>query len=116
MKYNEIQDFDKSQLQLLESDEPRVVLMALLSIVQYSGNYELAVDSTRKFVSHQDQYVRGVAMECIGHISRLWKKVPQDLIDTLHLALKDKNSWVQGKADFAIDDLEVFIKKYKRPS
>lgn len=116
MKYHEIPDFDKSQLELLESDKPGTVLMALLSVVQYSGSYELAVEVTKRFVSHHDQYVRGVAMECIGHLARIWKKVPPDLIDALHGGLKDDSDWVQGKADFAIDDLETFLRKYKRPS
>lgn len=115
MKYQEIPDYDPSQLELLEGNDFGSVIMALLSGVQYSGQYKLAVDSTRKFLSHHDESVRGIAVECIGHIARLWKKLPTDLVEAAHKAMKDESDWVRGKASDTLDDLEVFIKKYKGP-
>ena len=89
--------------------------MPLLSIVMYGESYDLAVESTRRFVKHPDDSLRGVAIECVSHIARLWRKVPKDLMEEVNKAFKDQSEWVQAKADYAAADLEIFIKEYKRP-
>ena len=115
MKYEKVPDFRDLNLELLNDLEPEKVVMPLLSVVMYGGNYDLAVNITKQFVKHPHENLRGVAIECISHIARLWGIVPQDLIEELNSAFNDPSEWVQGKADFAADDLEVFIKDYQRP-
>lgn len=115
MKYEEVPDFNDKNIQLLNSSEPEKMVMPLLSVVMYGGNYDLAVTSARRFVKHPNANLRGVAIECVSHIARLWGSVPKDLIEEVNNAFEDPNEWVQGKADYAADDLEVFIKDYKRP-
>jgi len=116
MEYEKVPDFDKYLITQLDNNEPEKMIMALISVVQYCGNYCLAVNTTRRFINHPNEYVRGTAIECISHIARLWGKLPEDLIASANKSLTDKSEWVQGKGDDAIYDLEVFIKNYKRPT
>lgn len=114
MKYEEVPNFGIDTIERLESENFEVVQMALLSVVLYSDNYGLALKTIRRFLLHDNEYIRGSAIECISHVARLWKKLPDDLIASANDSLYDKSEWVQGKGDFVIDDLEVFIKDYRR--
>lgn len=117
MKYTEIPDFDDNTLAKLNSADKEVVMLTILSIVERSGNYDLAVKVTRQFLNNDNEYIRGIAIECISHIARLWTKLPEDLIEKVHSALSgDRSGWVRNKADDVAQDLEVFIKGYKRPA
>lgn len=92
------------------------IINALLSVALNFGDYDLAVSSVSRFFAHQDQYVRGCSITCVSHIARLWGKVPADFLVQVESALADSSTWVSGKADTTIDDLEVFIETYKRSS
>jgi vesicle coat complex subunit len=117
MEYTEIPDFDNDTLAKLNSADQDVVMLTILSIVERSGNYDLAIKVTRQFLDHDNEYIRGIAIECISHIGRLWNKLPVDLIEKANNALfGDPSGWVRDKADDVVDDLEVFIKGYERPS
>ncbi len=115
MTYEAAPEFNSDIQIMLDSNDSNVVVKALLSTVMNGDHYDLAVSSTRRFLLHQDKYVRGTAIECISHIGRLWNKVPFDFLSQVSLALNDSDEWVRGKAEYTIGDLEVFIKGYKRP-
>ena len=116
MEYIETPNFDNDTLEKLNSVDQDVVMLTILSVVEKSGNYDLAVKVTRMFLDNDNEYIRGTAIECISHIARLWKKLPGDLIEKINSSLyNDQSSWVKDKADDVVDDLEVFIKGYKRP-
>ena len=117
MEYIETRNFDNDTLEKLNSVDQDVVMLTILSVVEKSGNYDLAVKVTRMFLDNDNEYIRGTAVESISHIARLWKKLPIDLIDKINsIPLNEKSNWVQDKADDVADDLEVFIKGYERPS
>lgn len=117
MEYAEIPNIDNNTLANLNSADKEVVMLTILSIVESSGNYDLAVKVTRQLLNNDNEYIRGIAIECISHIARLWNKLPEDLVEKVHSALSgDTSGWVRNKADDVVQDLEVFIKGYKRPA
>lgn len=117
MEYIETPNFDNDTLEKLNSVDQDVVMLTILSVVEKSGNYDLAVKVTSMFLDNDNEYIRGTAVESMSHIARLWKKLPIDLIDKINsIPLNEKSNWVQDKADDVADDLEVFIKGYERPS
>ena len=117
MEYIKIPDFDNDTLLKLNSSDQEVVILTILSIVERSGNYDSAISVTRKFSDHHNEYIRGVAIECISHIARLWNKLPDDLIEKVHdLLLYDSSDLVRDNANDVINDLEIFIKGYKHRS
>jgi hypothetical protein len=116
MQYEDIPPFSEKVKFDLESTNPNKVLMALLSVVMNSDDYNFSIETIQRFLKHENEYVRGAAIECISHAARLWRKLPHRFIDAVHHAIHDPSDWVKGKADFAMDDLTIFIEGYKRPS
>ena len=115
MNYEAVPEFNSGMLISLDSNDSNVVVLALLSTAVNGDSYDLAVSSTSRCLSHHDKHIRGTAVECISHIARIWNNVPVDFLSHVNLALNDSDEWVRGKAEYTIDDLEVFIKGYKRP-
>lgn len=115
MQYQDIPEFSEAQtLTDLKSNDPEKIIYAMLSVVLYSSNYKLSIETIRPFFMSANENIRGCSIECISHIARLWKEVPQDFIDVANKAVNDDSAWVCGKADDTLDDLEVFIKDFKR--
>ncbi len=115
MEYKEIPEFSEIRtLADLKSSDPEKIIYAMLSVVLYSGNYKLSIESTRPFFKSLNENIKGCSIECISHIARLWHELPEDFIDIARRAVDDESSWVRSKADDTLDDLEVFIKDFKR--
>ena len=116
MEYTETPKFDSESLEKLNSFDQEIVMLTILSIVETSDNYELAVDVIRRFLDHENEYIRATAVESISHTSRIWNKIPKDFIEILNnTIINEKSRWVKNKAYDVLDDLEVFIKGYVRP-
>lgn len=115
MIYEPVPEFNSDTRTSLDSDDPKIVVLALLSTVMDGNSYDIAISSVSRFFSHQDKYIRGTAVECISHIARIWHKVPADFLSRVSVALNDSDEWVKGKAEVTVGDLEVFIKGYKSP-
>ena len=114
MKYENPPEFNEIILLELNSNDERVVIRSILSCVLTGGDYELAVSVVRRFCKHEREWIRGTAITSISHIARLWKKLPNDLKEVVHVARADPSEVVRNKSEFVIDDLEVFIKGYHR--
>lgn len=99
----------------MNSNDEEKLMLVILSVVQYSGDYNLSVKTVKQFFNHDNEFVRGRAVECISHIARLWSKIPDEFIKATHTSLGDKVDWIKGKADYIIDDLEDLIEGYNRP-
>lgn len=111
MKYEEIPDFDKGKLNDLESNNPKDNISSILSIILNSSNYELSIQTIERFINHDNEHIKGIAIESIGHLARLWGKIPLELEKEVCKALSDKSAWVQDKAENAKDDIEIFLKR-----
>ena len=114
-KYIEIsQKIDESTFIALESDIPNDVIHALLSIVWYSGDYTISITITRRFFSSENEFIKGASIECIGHIARIFGKLPDEFLNQVFESLNDESYYVRGKAEFTVEDLKVFIKGFKK--
>jgi hypothetical protein len=116
MRYQDPPDFTPGTTSLLSSTDPKVVCEALLSICLYSGNYDLSIEAINSSLHHENKEVKRLAITCIGHVSRLWKNVPKELIEFTEQMWQDRKNEFWGTADDTIDDFEVFLKGYKRPT
>jgi hypothetical protein len=113
-KYVEIEKhIDKNTFQALESDVVDDVINALLSIVWYSSDYQLSVISTRKFFESENEFIKGASIECIGHIARIFKKLPNEFIEKVKVSLQDESFYIKVKAEFSFEDLKIFIMGYE---
>lgn len=114
-KYIEIsQEINENTFIALESNDFERVKHALLSIVWYSGDYPMSITCTRRFFNSNDELIRGFSIECIRHIARLFRKLPDEFIEKTLESLNDESHYVKGQAEFTVNDLEIFIKGFKK--
>ncbi|WP_428407254.1 hypothetical protein [Hyphococcus sp.] len=60
--------------------------------------------------AHPDTYVRGNAILGFGHLSRTLRKLDEKMVKPIiEAALHDKEAFVRGQADCAMDDIENFL-------
>ncbi|MEN5032579.1 hypothetical protein [Pseudomonas sp. Ps21-P2] len=60
--------------------------------------------------NHRNDDVRGLAMTCIGHVARMHKVIDKSLVIPV-LFEKLKHSTLSGRAQDALDDIDVFINR-----
>lgn len=114
MTYEEIPDFDRTTvLEELNSGNSDRIIKALLSTVLSGDDYDFSLEQITKFSGHYNEYVRGCAVECLGHLSRLYTaKLDEQLVTRIINAGKqDGSDWVRRKTNDAVDDLELFERK-----
>jgi hypothetical protein len=62
----------------------------------------------KRFLQHEDPWVRGIAATCVCHVARLHRDLDTATIVPLLERLKDDPS-TSGKAQDALDDIGVYI-------
>ena len=60
--------------------------------------------------NHRDEDVRGLALTCIGHVARMHKIIDKSLVMPVLLE-KLKHRTLSGRAQDALDDIEIFINR-----
>ena len=59
---------------------------------------------------HRDDDIRGLALTCIGHVARMHKAIDEALVIPVLLE-KLKHKTLSGRAQDALDDIEIFINR-----
>ncbi|MFN0140621.1 MAG: hypothetical protein ACKVQW_11120 [Pyrinomonadaceae bacterium] len=97
-------------LATLEEDNPKFVSIAVLSAVLNSGDGQWAEEVCYRLAKHQDENVRGNAMQGLGHIARVHGKLDGGrALAILEFGLKDPHEYVRGNAEDALDDLRQYL-------
>ena len=111
MKYERVKDFDKERLlELLNSDNEADIINALLSIVLNGSDYDLSMKKSIKFAHHESEWVKGCAIECLGHISRIHNKIDLTSVkDIVSNGLRSTSKIIVGKTESAVDDITHFM-------
>ena len=114
-KYVEVsQEINENTFVDLESNDFKRIKHALLSIVWYSGSYPMAITCTRRFFKSDDELMRGFSIECIRHIARIFGTLPDEFITKTLESLGDESHYVRGQAEFTVEDLNIFIKGFRK--
>lgn len=114
MIYEEIPRFDRSIiLEELNSDDPQRMKLALLSTVLNGDDYNYSLEMVVKLSSHKNEYLRACAIECLGHLSRLYLiKLDKSIIDQIiGNGKEDASEWVRQKTMDALEDIKLFESK-----
>jgi hypothetical protein len=115
MKYQETREFSPEAIVDLDSQDPNVVCDALLAICLNSGGYATSINSVRKTIPSNNDQIKSLAIICVGHIARIWRKAEQDLVKVVEDVWLNKSDSLWGYADDALDDFEKFINDYRKP-
>lgn len=111
MKYEDIEPIERdAALQALESDDAPRLSRALVSIALHDPDRPWIEGQLKRFLQHEDPWIRGIAATCVCHVARLHRELDTATIVPLLERLRDDPS-TSGKAQDALDDIEVYIGK-----
>lgn len=111
MKYEEIEPMKRtSALEAIDSGDILQLSKALVSVALHDPDRAWIEDLLKRFLVHEDPWVRGVAATCVAHVARIHRALDTASIVPLLEALK-KDPTTCGKAQDALDDIEVFVTK-----
>jgi hypothetical protein len=111
MKYEEIEPMERSDvLRALNSGDTRSLSRALVSAALHDPDRAWIEGLLKRFLAHDDPWVRGIAATCVAHVARLHRALDVATIVPLLERLKSDPSTI-GKAQDALDDIEMFVGK-----
>ncbi|MGW5920544.1 hypothetical protein ACWFPY_16245 [Nocardia fluminea] len=99
-------DRDES-IALLASDESRIVSETILRLALHDADGAWVTDRALALLDNADTDVRASAATALGHIARIHREIDRDrVVPALRRLLDDPET--AGRADDALDDIEVF--------
>ncbi|MGF0314455.1 hypothetical protein [Nocardia fluminea] len=99
-------DRDES-IALLASDESRIVSETILRLALHDADGAWVTDRALALLDNADTGVRASAATALGHIARIHREIDRDRVVPALRRLLD-NPETAGRADDALDDIEVF--------
>lgn len=90
-------NIEKNQeiLNLINSDNPDTIVKGLLTLALNADDGEFVQELMVRYTQHKNEYIRGIAILCFGHIARIHGAVNKELIIPLiNDALNDESSFV----------------------
>ncbi len=105
-----IPQYSKEELEvMLRSEDAAVATDALLYLCFNIEDPEwIQMKCVQAIQDHQDDDIRALALTCIGHVARMHKVIDETLVIPL-LFEKLKHKTLSGRAQDALDDIEIFI-------
>lgn len=109
MEYSEPAAGDRDLLRrALERDDPRDISGQIVALALNDPDWEWLQEKCLELTGHDNPEVRGVAATCLGHIARIHRRLDRDrVVAALQAMVHD--SAAGGRAEDALDDIEVFI-------
>ncbi|WP_040364023.1 hypothetical protein [Commensalibacter intestini] len=101
----------KNQIEInLKSNDKNQVLKTLLyltfNIDDFKWAQKMCLDTIN---TSADEDVIGLAITCIGHIARIYKKIDTALVTPV-LERKRQDIRFSGRVEDALDDITIFVK------
>lgn len=109
MEYDEMPAISREELSVeLDSGAPERISRALIRVAFHDADRAWIEDLLVEYLVHANSQVRGVAATCAGHVARIHHGLDLARILPLleHLLRKPETA---GKAQDALDDIEIFI-------
>lgn len=104
-------DYSKQELEnQLKVNNKDTVVDALMYLCFNIEDPEWIQDKCIEAIeSGQHEDVRGLGITCLGHVARMYSQINREkVIPVLERCLKDPS--VSGRAEAALQDIEIFIK------
>ena len=109
MKYESIRKMRRSEaLTELRSGALDRVSTALVSIALHEPDRKWVEDQIASHLLSPDPWVRGLAAVCAGHVARIHRALDTARLAPLIERLLD-DADTRGRAEDALDDIEMFI-------
>lgn len=93
----------------LASEEPTLVLYALLRLSLNGPDFAFAERMALKHATHPDEWVRRNAATALSHVARIHGSIELDAVMTALVKMLDDPE-ASGWADDALDEVEIYMK------
>lgn len=96
-------------MEIIKRDKYGEITHTIVRVSFYEEDFEVASNVVFNCAKSADEAVRGIAILCVGHLGRIHRFLPAE--PTLKLisdALIDESLYIQGQAENAADDIEIF--------
>jgi hypothetical protein len=81
-----------------------------------SGDEALALAAALEHVEDADENVRAIAVLCLGHIARVFGRIPLGIVEPVLKHAREDESWsVRGNAEDAFSDIDIYITREETP-
>ena len=112
MQYREIQERGRLEVErLIAEDRFEELRNAVIDVAMAAEDYKWAEDVCIRLSQHSDPVVRGNAVLGFGHLARRFGSLELDVVLPIaKRALNDSDAYVQGHADSALDDIQMFMR------
>ena len=109
MKYKDIKPITRQEAEVaFSSGITPIICDALISITYHDSDWKWVQEKCIYYCKHSEPDIRGLAATCIGHLARIHGTLEmQPVLVCLNELLKDPQ--VSGRAQDALDDIEVYI-------
>lgn len=110
MKYEEILPVEKEQAaKVFQRNIPDEIVPALLGVTLHDADWQWVQDRCLDFLDSPLPDVRNTAITCLGHLARIHRKLDRPKV-LAALAGKLTDPQTSGRAEDAMDDIEMFAK------
>ena len=115
LKYSEPLPFTRQEaLDILAGKNITKICDVLIGITFHDPDRKWIESILIQNSNHENEEIRALVATCIGHIARIHKDLTINKIrPILQILLTDKGKNVRGSAEDAIEDINIFIPKYK---
>ncbi len=110
--YHQPEALSKEQLvKIFSSKDIKSICFGLISMAFYENDLNFCFKIIEDFSKNENEYIRGNAVLCIGHLARIHKTLHENLIQIVKKSLNDPSKYVRGHAESALDDIDIYISK-----
>lgn len=111
MEYQEVKPISQEQAeQAFAGDIEAMLIDALLRSAYHNEDWRWVQSKCLAYTQHSSRLVRQMAIQCLGHLARLHRKLDLNLVMPILLGLKQDPNLL-GVVDDTLDDIQVFIRE-----
>lgn len=110
MYYKDVLPITRQEAEaIFSSGNPEEICDALVRLTYHDPDWVWVQAQCLRFGKYPQSEIRGLAATCIGHLARIHGVIDMESVRLLDGLLKDPE--VSGRAQDALDDIEVYLRR-----
>lgn len=110
MEYDNTSFIDKQKaIELFKTGDSEIVCKTLIDAISYIHDRQWLQDKCIELSQSSDFWISKTAINCIGDIARIYKKLDAKKVKYLFSELKKKRKELLGTIEDVEDDFEIYL-------
>ena len=93
----------------IKSGDEKKINSMLIGLVFNSSDFDYVYHVLSSLYSSKSTFVIATIFECLGHLARIHKHLPREVLDFYYQYKEHNNLDIQCRLDCFVDDLETYI-------